>query len=516
MDSDVTPAVRVSRRWLGVAALALALLPVVSEAVAKVFIVARPYWVHYYDPETIFFYDGVRLARGAAPFNVDHPGAPTQFLSAMLVLLAGDDPLEIDGFRRAGYLLAMIGVVLGAVVLHRAILRHLHPLLEMTALWVWFSFPTVLRWTGVWTTEALYLPFGALAIAAALRFDADRTSANAVFLGVCLGVLVSLKFLFAAWLPAGVVLALVGGDLSWPSRLKHAGVLLLSAVSGFFVLTLPSVPRYPYMAAWFWKLASRTGEYGSGSQSFLSISQGLSRVVDWSLTAKGWYALFAVGILALVIATVRSRRDERKWDGAALFALTAFAFSSLAVFRANDNGRYMLPSGLAALMVFSLALARWPAWGRLRWAVGTATLAGCLLTRALAQDYESERAWAGHGPRLRNCVERILIASGVSLEQSVIVYSFRFPDPAFALRIMTSNEGDLRRVEERFPRTGHYNPWTRELHLPGLLDHWDALVIAEQDVAGIPFAIGRVLGRADGYVVLAPELGLKTSSRGIQ
>jgi hypothetical protein len=187
-----------------------------------------------------------------------------------------------------------------------------------------------------------------------------------------------------------------------------------------------------------------------------------------------------------------------------LFALTAFALSSLAVFRAAGSGRYMLPSGLASFMIFSLALLRVPAMNRRTVAACAAAAAGLLLSRSLVQDHQNEASWAAQGPRLRSELGIVLAKHGLSLERSNLVYSFRFPDPAFALRIMTSDPLMFRRIEERFPRTGHYNPWTRELHLPQAQDHWDAIVVAGRDIQGVPFSVGRELGRVDDYVVLGP------------
>lgn len=498
MSTEVAAA-RSSSWWV-----AFATAPVVVATTVKICVVARPYWIHYYDPELIFFYEGVRLTNGLPPLNVDHPGAPTQLLSALLVLLTGGDPLTVDRFRYAAYALSTLLVVLGALVLHRSYFGRLEPAFEVAALWVWFSFPTFFRWTAVWTTEALYLPFGALAIAAAWRFDSKRGLMNAALLGASLGVLVSLKFLFLSWLPAGIVLVLLGGEESLAGRLKHLCILAICTIAAFVALTLPSLSRYPYMMSWFWKLASRSGEYGTGPRSLPSFRDAATMVLDWVSTAKGWYLLFSPGLLWLLISTVRERQRRRSWDGAALFALTAFGFSSLAVFRALGNGRYMLPSGLAALMVFSLALLRVPRKGRRVLATSTVAVSGFLLARALVQDQTNEASWVAHGARLRGELRNVLATHRLSPERSSIVYSFRFPDPALALRHMTPDPEMFRRIEERFPRTGHYNVWTCTLHLPRGQESWDAFVVAERDIANVPFPVGRELGRVDDYIVLGP------------
>ena len=54
--------------FVGVGVLVLvAALPLLVNWTAKAVIDPRPFWVHYYDPETIYFYDGLRMAELHAP-----------------------------------------------------------------------------------------------------------------------------------------------------------------------------------------------------------------------------------------------------------------------------------------------------------------------------------------------------------------------------------------------------------------------------------------------------------------
>lgn len=55
-----------SRNWTA----ALALLPVVGLWVWKVFLRPRPFWVHYFDPDTSYFYEGLRILSGSSPLNI--------------------------------------------------------------------------------------------------------------------------------------------------------------------------------------------------------------------------------------------------------------------------------------------------------------------------------------------------------------------------------------------------------------------------------------------------------------
>lgn len=491
--------------------VAVGLGPVLVAAAIKVRMLARPYWSHYYDPEAIFFYDGIRLAHGLPPNNVDHPGAPTQFLSALIVILIGDDPLAIDRFRHAAYVLSWCLLVIGAVFLHRAILQRLEPGYVVACFWAWLSFPTAVRWTSVWTTEALYFPFGALTLAAAWRFAERRGISDAALLGASLGLLVSLKFLFLSWLPAGFAAVLAGDGEARARRLEKLTALAGTTAAVFVAMTLPSLDRYRYMASWLWKLASRSGEYGSGKAGLPSAADAVGSFAHLVSSAKGWFVLLSVSLAWLLVSEVRRVRGGGARDGATAFAVTAFLLSSLAVVRANGSGRYMLPAGLAGLMIIALASLRVPARFRRTIAAGALAATAFLVARCLVQDHAIEGAWAARGPKLRAELASLLETKGISLEESTVVFSFRFPDPAFALRIMTNDPRMYERIEERFPRTGHYNPWLRELHLPRARPLWDVLVVSESDVPCLPFPVGPELGRIEDFVVLSPPDALSST-----
>ena len=60
----------------------------------KLLLRPRPFWVHYYDPEVIYFIQGLHLLRGEVPTNIDHPGTPLQLLSALLGAITGPSLLD--------------------------------------------------------------------------------------------------------------------------------------------------------------------------------------------------------------------------------------------------------------------------------------------------------------------------------------------------------------------------------------------------------------------------------------
>ena len=82
--------------------------------------------------------------------------------------------------------------------------------------------------------------------------------------------------------------------------------------------------------------------------------------------------------------------------------------------------------------------------------------------------------------------------------QTTIVYSWRVPEPSFALRIL-ANENHLRLIEDRFPLEGHYNSWRRKIFLPYRSSCWNYLVIREDDISDFPEQLGQALATIGEY-----------------
>ncbi|HET9767843.1 MAG TPA: hypothetical protein VFS60_13390, partial [Thermoanaerobaculia bacterium] len=86
--------------------LIAAFLPAVGAAVLKVFVEPRPFWVYFYDPETFYFHDGLRILTGRAPLDFTNPGTPLQLVSAAIAALTGTSPDDFDRFRVTAYCVA--------------------------------------------------------------------------------------------------------------------------------------------------------------------------------------------------------------------------------------------------------------------------------------------------------------------------------------------------------------------------------------------------------------------------
>src|SRR5205814_2494173 len=131
----------------------VAALPLLVNWTAKAVIDPRPFWVHYYDPETIYFYDGLRMAELHAPHAADNPGTPLQVMSAAISLVTGRTPFAIDAFRLAGYTLALLLTIATMALIVRF---NSSPCLTIALIWTYFLAPSAFERDVVWSPEILY------------------------------------------------------------------------------------------------------------------------------------------------------------------------------------------------------------------------------------------------------------------------------------------------------------------------------------------------------------------------
>jgi hypothetical protein len=61
---------------------------------------------------------------------------------------------------------------------------------------------------------------------------------------------------------------------------------------------------------------------------------------------------------------------------------------------------------------------------------------------------------------------------------ATVIYAWQAPIPSLALRLNGwRHPAALEAIERRFPRDGHYSPWTNQIFLPTGSEDWDLLVI---------------------------------------
>ena len=437
----------------------LACLPAVVSWVVKVIVHPRPFWVQFYDPETIYFYEGLRLTRGQVPLNVDNPGTPLQVLSAAIAIVTGRTPAAYERFLLVGHTVGLLVTVAAILVLLRTVFRGVAPLLAVTGIWALFIAPQMLERIDIWGPEILFLPFGALALAAGWRWSEERTDRALFLFGMAAGLCVAVKFVFASW-----AIALVA--VSW--RRPHVAVGGLAA--GFILGTFPVAPRYldllPRLIA-------------------LSHNRGEQRWGDLLPMQKAWM----VWVLVVLLLAAWRARDRRVL---AVFAGLAIVLSYVQAFGA-PSFRYLLPTALCVALLFALAVQRpLPAGAR----IGIAALGAILLLKAFASDLRAHRARIQDGAATRAAIMRAIRPG------EVVLFGWRTPIPSFALRVTAADPRDLHVISEMYPLEGHFDPWRKEVVLPDGAAQWDALVLLESDRQDFPELRARLRTRVGGFLIL--------------
>jgi len=475
----------------------IALLPFIAEWIYKFAIDPRPFWIHYYDPETSYFYEGLRMLSGLSPFNVDNPGTTVQLASAAISLFTGRSPLTYPQFLPVAHVLGLLVTIAGALMLARTLLRNAPPALTIVTLWTWFMAPQVLEYQLIWTAEVFFFGLGAFALAAIVASLRDETSGlraagggQDLLAGMTIGVLIATKFVFLAWLPALVVAYFVARE----RPVRRSIIAALGTLAGFVTVTAVAIPRYPAMLRWLTGLAANTGTYGGGPRELPRAGDVLANYWRAMSTSKAWMLWLAIVIVCAILAFKRAPRMRP----VIVFGAAAGALTLLMAMRAPAF-RYLFPVALCAMLLMAVAADE---LRKVRWLPSALLVVAALLFgKAIARDVSDHRNRLHSQRELHDQVAEVLrrIAPG-----SVVVYSFRFPAPSLALRINATTDAQLAEIAQRYPREGHYG-WKRQVILPPGATRWDVLVIDEALLPEFPSPVGRTVARVHEFrIVLSP------------
>lgn len=481
--------------------LIAAFLPALGAAVLKVFVQPRPFWVYFYDPETFYFHDGLRILSGHAPLDFTNPGTPLQLVSAAIAALTGTSPDDFDRFRITAYCVAWAVQLAAGWGLLRTVLAKLSAPLSIAALAIYFACPLTLEYQTVWSPEVWFLPAGALAIVAIWRaLDRSFGDRSALAAGATVGLACALKLVFLPWVPA---LALTAWARSRRrGRLRAAGLCVAGLAVAFLIFTLPAAANYPQMTSWIGRLATRSGNYGETQQLLPDTATLVTTAQTLLAAAKGWYAavlLAAVGG-AVAIRHARGAPQSQQLSGLGLFAAAAFVGQHLMVLR-TPSLRYLIPAALCGVL-FAAIGARAPAIQHHQGAQWVALLVvGLLAGKHFAGDI------ATHQRRIReaSATRTELLAAvraATPAAHPVVVFGHRAPIPSLALRYFATDAAFLAQVERRYPGEGHLGPGDRPF-LPGDANHWDVLVLNPAHRRSWAGAAGaRVVAQVGGFDVM--------------
>jgi hypothetical protein len=492
-------------------------LPIAAALIYKCFVYPRPLWAHLFDPEMIYYVSGRELLQHQRVQNVDNPGTPLQVLSALIHWGLGSDPQTVDQFRYVGYGVAWSLTFLSAFLLVRTVLVPLPRLLQVVALWSWFLCPASLEYMTVWSPEILYFPAGALALvitAEAFRSDKLRLC---LYAGMTIGLCCAIKFTFLAWVPPLLVLLFFDfqkQDIRVSRRALRCGMALVGIIAGFLLATFPVHDRYGQMFSWLWRLATRSGAYGSdapGGPPLLTLVVNLIRTFKvrwaWSL----WLGLCAL------IAWEGCRRvplkSTRTWpvQRLAIFAILAMILNYGMTLR-NPSAHYMLPSGLCAIALFACG-AQFPSWSHRRRYQGLLFVGMLLLlSRAIWQDIALHRQRIDQSQSQQRAISLKLQELSRNWDhEPCVVYTFPAPMPSLALRVMSMDPKWNAAVGAIYPHEGHQT-FAGQIELTGTrCQSWDFCVVsqgsherAKNRADALASQLGPVVAEIAGFKIYQP------------
>lgn len=474
------------RRYLPV--LALGAGPPLLLLVYKALIAPRPFWAHFYDPETLYFYGALRIADGRIPYMVQTPGGPVHLLGVPLVFLTGRDPLAIDTFRLLAYAIVALSIVGGTLLLQSTLLRGQNPLVQASAIWIAFAAPEALQYMTIWSPESLYFAVGAVVVAA-MTTELERPASpwRSAATGVALGVCVATKITFVAWVPAYAIALIVARGLRPSFKLLTSAAL--GTIAGFVAAAAPILPNLKGIVTSLATFASHSGTYGAGSRSAPALSEAWESLTGAVAASRTWHLLVALLLAAGVVAFLRGRARPL-----VAFALVATVLTYAIAIR-DMPLRYLLSNGTTVMVLLIVAA------GTVRGKLGIALLtiaSAAVLTKAAANDLRLHSDVTARAVRTRAAVEAELGRAGRT-SHDIVVYGWRAAEPSFALRSLARDPAALRRLEERWPTHGHYDGWNHVLHLPAKARGWDFAVVAAGEADRFD---GDVRGSIGGFRII--------------
>ena len=212
--------------------------------------------------------------------------------------------------------------------------------MEIALIWLPWLAPDFSFMSRQWCPETLYFPLGVLAVAVLYnRFNHSAHWQNAFLAGAAIGVMIGVKFIFVAWVAA----AFLAIALTHRPAIAARGCLALVAgtVVGFVLATLPALTRYPRMFEWLMGLATKTGQYGSGSAGIENLEQAGNNLAEILLHQKVWNLLIVTVLIGLLVRRPRTTLS--------IFCVLAI-LGSYALALKHFAPRYLAPTGLLLLL----------------------------------------------------------------------------------------------------------------------------------------------------------------------
>lgn len=494
-----------------VTVMSIAFLPFAIDWTYKVFIHPRPYWILFYDPELVYFYDGLALSEGRLPFRtIPHPGVPINLVSSTLLRLTDYGPFEIDNFRVLGYIVSLIFIIAMAFFLLRTLFRNLPIMIQVAGLLTYFIHPHALLYNNIYSPEMFYFPAASLLLIALWGGDWDEFSYKRTSLiGLATGLCCAIKFTFLPFAFALVISLLLTPHANFLEKAKVASIGLIGTSLGFFVATLIEAPLYPKMFRWLWLFTIHKGPYLSGPVGIPDLAIISKNIYKAMFRGKVWNVWIVMCSAVFLVCLLREYSSKRHLSRRLIF-LTSFGFVALlasyvlAIPKASMGLRYLLPTAIVAVLFYALSMRLAPSKWIFKLQIPILILVLLLMTKNIGMDLNHHRRIIREGHEINHKIADS-IKDLKSTEFATVIYSWRVPQPSYALRYM-ADERHLHLIEEKYPNEGHYDPWTHKVSLPSSATSWDYLVIRESNISEFPEPLGPILASLGRYrIVGAPQ-----------
>ena len=454
--------------------LLLLVIPVIVFSLSMVFAdIKGPYYLgQNSDPEYVYLFNALNIAKFEAPRHTDHPGTTLQLLAAAVIRasysFAGGDGLVEDVLSRPEHYLRLTNIVL--ILLYsmtlfvlglqgyRASGRLIVALILQTSP---FLFPTIFDSLTRVHPETLLLSLCNIVMAVLV----DQVYANsekksvkkALWLGLAVGIGIITKITFAP-----VFLLCIFFLSTWRSRL----LFLFSTTLSGFIFLLPAIGSFKRMGLWIVALLTHKGYYGAGESGF----------VDLSLAA-GFFKecvqdepIFSIVFLLLTIITIYSVIKKSKTHSHTknqLIGFCIFNLTMILIVAKHPRIHYLIP--LLGLIILNIVIVinRWQVLDiigiRKAAQAGAIVVVLCLLGLQVGifikmvkekRELASLQLTAAH------------FADLLQEKKLHIISSYRSSNLMFALYLGNGFAGNLYgdKLSEMYPNSVFYSVWRNRLY----------------------------------------------------
>jgi len=341
--------------------LFLLVIPGVVFALSLVFAdINGPYYLgQNSDPEYVYLFNALNIAKFEAPRHTDHPGTTLQVLGATVIrashYFAGGDSLVEDVLSRPEHYLRLMNILL--ILLYSMTLfavglkgyrvsgRLMVALLLQTSP---FLFPTIFASLTRVHPETLLISLCNIVIIILLDQvypDSEKKSVNkALWLGLAAGIGIVTKITFAP-----VFLLCIFFLSTTRSRL----LFLFSATLSGFIFLLPAIGSLKRMGLWIVALLTHKGYYGAGESGFVDLSLAAGFLKECVQNEPIFFFVFLL-LSVITIYSAINNSKTRSHTKNQLIGFCLFNLTMILMVAKHPRIHYLIP--LLGLIILNIVI----------------------------------------------------------------------------------------------------------------------------------------------------------------